>query len=145
MCWLSDKKELTVAKVAGRNIPIFKICYIGSEGRISSVYLNMPYELKKRYTRLPLKVVENAVYGFRYSINEGFHSYSPKTTVRREKDRNFHYLIINSRNGEFLDAFNRGEVVRVNGYIPKGAEYVFNEFGEYVSTEIVLTEIENII
>lgn len=122
---------------AETNIPIFKIVLFGSfSKKIISPYFDFRYELNTKYTNLQL-LVERCFDSYFYPIwkvSAGFHSYSAECKVSED-------MIVSLLDGNIHRYDYHVFSCRANGYIPAGAQYLLNEKGEYVSTEIVLTEI----
>lgn len=142
MCW-TKRIRRSEAKpeplTAESNIPIFKILFYNSlNGTIISPYFDFKYTLNTKYVHpLPLEIGNyidcHTMCAF-WRVNEGFHSYSTKCTVSKD-------IVVELLNGMVHRYDYHFLSRRVNGYIPAGAQYLLNEKGEYVSTEIVLTEI----
>lgn len=148
MCWKSS--EVPEIQKAPRDIPVFKVCRIKVEDGvkiITSYYMLKVYLLNKRYTKstpLEFGFWDSFIFTFRnyYYINEGFHSYDKACYF----NKNCIEYILRNKNGNCLDRYNIDEhIIIVNGYIPKGASYCVNDYGEYVSDEIELTDCEDII
>ena len=139
MCWTSYKNP--IMRTAKKDIPIFKIM---TKDLISRYYC-FAYELNTEY-RSWLDYPEKSynTNSSKYFINRGFHSYNPKCTVRKSF-RNKTIKICSKQifNYTLLAAEPYG-VVKVEGIIPKDANYYLNEFGEYVSDRIKLTKIVEI-
>lgn len=143
MCWTTSIRPQI--KIATENIPVYKI--VDKKGgfwfwsTFSSYYYGFIYKLHKRYSE-KIGGIRDLRTGV-YAIDKGIHSYhNTLTSISTSKygDR-----WIRSFNGEILDNYCRfGNVVRVQGYIPKGSKYYLNENGECISEQIVLTKYNKI-
>lgn len=133
MCWLTYKEENSKCKVATEDIPIYKILHT----TLQSIYRFHEYSLNKVYNET---MVTHAyrINVSTYSVTLGYHSYSPEMTYIK-CGLNGVFWVCESK-GTRLDTFTYN-MIRVNGFIPKGSHYFLNEKGEYVSDSIVLTEV----
>lgn len=145
MCWTTriQPQELK----ANRDIDIFKICSISPDKlKVFSVYWGKEYKLNIVYV-LPIeleveaktmKFIGGEIRTTSYSIYQAFHSYSPscKKVVDEGSITIWH-------DTSFLDSYSV-DCVEVVGFIPKGSTYYINEWGEYVSNAICLTEIRKL-
>ena len=137
MCWLTYKEENNECKVATEDIPIYKILYT----TLQSIYRFHEYSLNKVYNLVMAKrayEIPSKINGSSYSITFGFHSYSSEMTYIRRCSKQVFWVC--ESKGTRLDTF-ASNMIRVNGFIPKGSHYFLNEKGEYVSDSIVLTEV----
>lgn len=154
MCWTSKTKPLV--KTAEENIPIFKICrsdYSKTVDEVYSFYREFTYKLNKEYTHKgsTLHPIKSVLYD-EYVIDIGFHSYSADITdVHIRKNLigdNVIWINLLTYPSyvtyRMYNIFIKNRVIRVNGYIPRGASYVINNNGECVSDKIVLTDIQTI-
>ena len=143
MCWTTS--IYPHIKLATENIPVYKI--VDKTGgfwfwsTFSSYYYGFTYKLHKTYSE---KL--GAIHDLRtelYAINEGIHSYH--NTLTKISTSKYGDKWVNDFNGYILDNYCRlGNVVKVQGYIPKGSKYYLNENGEYISEQIVLTKYNKI-
>lgn len=146
MCWLSNNKP--AIKVAEENIPIFKICMkmLSKEDCVQSYYWEFVYHLNREYDIFEEDGVNALDYcqllDNRYRIDVGFHSYGINVILR--VNNNGDTMFVETPRIVIDSYYKTKKVIRVNGYIPKGANYVTNEQGEYVSNKIVLTDIQEI-
>lgn len=143
MCWTT--KLNTQKLIADRNIDIFKVCSI-RQFKIVSVYWGREYKLNTAYV-LPIelevevetmKEVNGKIRSTSYSIHQAFHSYSPDCKIILNP-----VSIAIWYDTTFLDSYGI-DCVKVLGFIPKGSTYYINEWGEYVSNAICLTEIKKL-
>lgn len=154
MCWISKNKP--VQYTAESRIPVYKIMIVsGNFNKIlRSYYRQAEYNLNTNHVN-DLATPEELIDGFtlkpKYRIDIGLHSYSASNTVCL---RRYSYLtVISKKTKEELDSyqipfdtiFQMTRLAKVSGYIPVDAKYYVNEHGEYVSNEIVLTNIEEYI
>lgn len=144
MCWTTKihPQELK----ANRDIDVFKICSISPDNKVFSVYWGKQYKLNTAYV-LPIelevetkvmKLIGGEIRTISYSIYQAFHSYSPscRKVVYPGSITIWHDIT-------FLDSYSV-DCVEVLGFIPKGSTYYINEWGEYVSNAICLTEIRRL-
>lgn len=134
MCWVS--KKTPQRKIAEKDIKIFKICILSDiVGEVNSIYKHFHYILGKHYIQIvPLEAEECSIY-------RGYHSYSEEVVMCNQGRS----LVILSKDSVQLEYINLNPtVVKVLGHIPKNAEYYINEWGECVSSEICLTDIEQL-
>lgn len=153
MCWITFKQP--IRRKAPRDIPIYKILRpVFPLGRndtsrnildqvitFMSPCANTLYELNKKKTSCLQKATlyKNKEDGFTNPphsfVNEGLHSFQ-KSKLRHEITNVGTYF-----NGlyhqKFFISIHRNWLCE--GYIPRGAEYYLNERGEYVSSELVIT------
>ena len=145
MCWTTFIRPHI--QTATENIPVYKI--VTKEGgfwfwsTFQSYYQNFIYKLHKIYSEKIGKICsEEANF---YSINKGIHSYHnafTKISVGKHGE-----IWIGGLNGDIIGYYFQSayrNVVKVQGYIPKGSKYYLNEYGEYVSEQIVLTKYNKI-
>lgn len=143
MCWNSHKTP--VSQIADSDINIFKIVRkTPIAERSKSLFFNFEYNLKEPYS-LSEKLEVDVRFHFNYRefiINEGFHSYHPTVYLRTTS----HVIEVLVSPYEFhigwIPYFD--ELVKAHGIIPKGSQYFLNEYGEYVSNRIILTEYTNL-
>lgn len=132
---------------AKRRIPIVKYCRMDN-GIIYSWYQGEKYVLHKEYHTVLQQIPYETPYKT-YALAVGFHSYN-KNVVHYNSTLPIDYtlMIRISLKGLFLDFLrlsDAGIIVKVYGYIPKGAEYFKNDIGEYISDKIVLTNYEEVV
>ena len=148
MCWESDTKKKHIAK---EKIPIFKIGYL-RDNKIYSLYYDFIYELNKQYNvnSIECDTIINIFQSCIYSIKNGFHSYDIDCTI----NINFQDIygcfrpILNIKNKDIIldTVYNDTieDLIKINGYIPKGSIYFINKNKEIASNSIVLTDYSKI-
>ena len=140
MCWTSTR-EIKAKIAVDNNISIYKLVILLTDN-LYSAYKGFPYELNEEYSLYaPCFNILTKMFDF-YQKNVGFHSYHPEMTKTTEDSL---FVNIYDENNELLDRLYRKNIVRVNGYIPKGASYFLNDRGEYVSDKIYLTDIDYVL
>lgn len=129
MCW--ESKTLPVKNIAEENIEIFKICTLYDYEIHAYFNADFVYTLDKVYEQKKLIMYERHILYQGYFVEEAFHSYSNSCLIYW---LDFNTISINGTRyiGPYL--------IKVKGYIPKGAIYYINEIGEIVSDKIVLTD-----
>lgn len=145
MCWLSTNN---IMHIASEDIPISKLCILDrATNTIHSIYYcSNIYELGTLYKQDTPSVSESLLYNralccYQYVILKGFHSYDISMNVILKR-KEYGTVLTVQINYNTLDWFQYSkDIIRVNGYIPKGTAYFVNENKEYVSEAIVLTEI----
>lgn len=139
--------------VTKRRIPIVKYCYL-DDGVIHSLYKGKTYVLYKEYHTVLQQVPEKTPHGT-YFLEVGFHSYHNKVwhqtvtcTIPPVYSKTIHILSqIHSTiySLDYIRNYEISPIVKVYGYIPKGAEYCRNDRGEYISNKITLTRYEEVV
>ena len=149
MCWLSKND---IQYTAESRIPVYKIMIIsGVLTRVlRSFYRGAIYDLHTNHINgleTPEKCVDGTTLETKYRIDIGLHSYGVSNTTCNRYDSQL--MVVSKNTRETLDSypicptgFYISNLAKVFGYIPVGAKYYVNEHGEYVSNEIVLTDIE---
>ena len=145
MCWTTSIRPQL--KIATENIPVYKIVdKIGGFwfwSTFKSYYQNFIYKLHKIYSEKIGEICSDDEEF--YSIDKGIHSYHntfTKISVGKHGE-----IWIDESNGDVIGYYFQSScrnVVKVQGYIPKGSKYYLNEYGEYVSEQIVLTKYNKI-
>lgn len=152
MCWISKKEP--VQYIAESRIPVYKIMLVGrvTSKILRSYYRQAMYNLNTNYVSdlaTPEECIDRITLKPRYCIDIGLHSYSTSNTVCLK--RASHLMVVSKKTKELLDSYPIPyptalqiitSLAKVSGYIPVDARYYINEHGEYVSNEIVLTDIE---
>lgn len=135
MCWESKTKP--IPKIATEDFEIYKICLDGRVGHIEvrSFYNNFYYNLRQLYTQEKPLSINEINSPRKYQIERAFHSYLPSCEL---VGTNSGLYIVN---GAHYCGYH---LVKVKGYIPKGATYYVNNKNEVVSDKIVLTSYEYI-
>lgn len=153
MCWITSIRPHI--QIATENIPVYKI--VIKEGgfwfwsTFQSYYQNFIYKLHKIYSEKIEEICSDEANFYSideanfYSIDKGIHSYhNAFTKISVSK---YGKIWIEGFNGGMIGYYSRSayrNVVKVQGYIPKGSKYYLNEYGEYVSEQIVLTKYNKI-
>lgn len=117
-------------------------------GVIHSWYRGKKYILNTEYEVHLQQVPKDTLYG-NYFLEVGLHSYS-KNAVHKVKYGSIYNTDVvtiwyKAKPLDSLRNYTMGILVKVYGYIPKGAEYFRNDRGEYISNKITLTKYEKII
>lgn len=140
MCWTG----YYIPQIAERNIPIFKVVR-ERYGAIFSAYTHYRYFLNNLVV---VKIEDAYDAGANYQeINRALHSYNPEIVHVIGLIPNSYPRLINIiTESKRLDYFHNfdGSCKRANGFIPKGSIYCMNDDGEYISNQIILTEIVDI-
>lgn len=142
MCWKTYKGR-PEKKKAEKDIPVFKICLKdrSSNGALPYYFIDKEvYYENKTYHAEPYLYTERigiGSYCTMYCISDGLHSYSANHIL---SDTKFGVQIITESNGN-LGEYGRNYTCLLLCTIPKGAEYYLNEYGEYVSNELVVKHI----
>lgn len=163
MCWQSKNKP--VQYTAESRIPVYKIMVVSGNFNniLRSYYRQAEYNLNTNHVNdlaTPKELTDGFTLKPIYRIDIGLHSYSASNTVCL---RRYSYLtVISKKTREELDCYQMPfdrrvlqppfdrilqitHLAKVSGYIPVDARYYVNEHGEYVSNEIVLTDLEEYI
>lgn len=136
MCWLSNLPSCWDTKVAEKDIPIFKIlaCH---HSMLKGWFFNKIYELNEDCPEVGLDILRTYSYT---AVYKGYHSYSLScSTICRDG-----VIHVASSREIALETYRTNSSrypIKVLGYIPKGAKYLLNTYGEYVSSKIVLTKV----
>lgn len=138
MCWKGKYKPI----IAKNNISIYKIMlreFIDpTHSRIVSYYQGFPYILNvKVVEELPTHYIPDNMGYVR--ITKALHSYSKEYTRLEKYSTGF--LVKSNLIDSSLDfyTFDRRGTLIMDGFIPKGATYCMNEYGEIISNELILT------
>lgn len=134
MCWIG-KFQLKKAK---RDIPIVKIMLIRNK-QLFSFYQHYPYVLNKK---IESEIFEelSTLFSRVSVVTKALHSYDKSIKIINGVPYKSAFSI--QYNNLMISLFlPPWEVVKVNGIIPKGAEYCKNKKGEYISNELILQEI----
>lgn len=151
MCIIFGEKE-PIRRIAKRRILIVKYCYLDA-GVIHSWYKGKKYVLNQEYNGILQQSLGNTPYGT-YFLEVGFHSYSNKVWHKTAGLGVPIYgptllILYTGRSGiytlDYIRNYTKSPIVKVYGYIPKGAEYLKNDRGEYISNKIVLTNYEEVV
>lgn len=157
MCWVSYSKKKPQIKKAKSDIKVVKFLLLDDEGKFLAPYFRQEYRLGKVVKAdapLRIKVLdEDDGSCYSWYANEGLHSYSPDCIVGHDVNR----IRIYSNDGDkpvVLDYWDKaygipgktiwdkpGAVCIVSARIPKGADYCKNEYGEYISSRLVVDKI----
>jgi len=145
MCWESKKyKEI---KTAEEDIKVYKIVdgkldQIGEKNpKFASCYQRFTYELDKEYSvnRLEMCFTEMGT----ATILEGLHSYDLEQVEYNNMSVNVNdmaYLRVYNKFTNALCALvsptEKCVFVKLNCIIPKGSQYIINEWGEVVSNKL---------
>lgn len=134
MCWVSKEQDI---KIAEQDIPIFKIMKkTPSPEIVISIYQNFPYILNS-LTESDIKIQPSSWKNI--EVYQALHSYNPEKIICLSY---CFVLYIQTLHGLHLDRFNKDwDIIKVKGIIPKGSQYMENENGEFVSNQLILTEI----
>ena len=138
MCWVSKKQDI---KIAEQNIPIFKIMKKTPFPEIvKSIYQNFSYTLNslvKSNIKIQLwRSIDNIV------VDQALHSYNPEKVKCSSNSSTLKIKVPTSYSFKELDSFDKNEdIIKVKGIIPKGSKYMENRDGEFVSNQLILTEI----
>lgn len=139
MCWESKKyKEI---KTAEEDIKVFKIVdgklgQIGEKNpKFTSCYQSFTYELDKAYSvnRLEMRFTEMGT----ATIFEGLHSYDLEQ-VEYVNDSGYLgvYNKFTDTQCALICPMDKCVFVKLNCIIPKGSQYIINEWGEVVSNKL---------
>ena len=157
MCWTTYKEELAKARIADKDIKVFKVCRKINE-QIVSFYMGKEYDVGETYRgKFNPSETENV---FNHGIKTGFHSYNPENTVIKKRKSSstfddedddvdwddFNWIEVFDMDRHHLDHFVKTEnVVRVECTIPEGSTYYENENGEIVSDTIRIDSFHDLI
>lgn len=130
MCWIG--KLDTTAKIAEKDIEVFKICRPRTKNTCVSWFRNFRYKKGETYEH-PINIDETELF---LNIDEGIHSYILNIDIERSDDI---YLSLTLDN-KFICIYPN-DVCYVKCIIPKGSTYFINERGEVVSDAIKILEI----
>lgn len=154
MCWTSISKKKPQIQKAESDIKVNKFLLLDDEGKFLAPYFIQEYMLGKVVEAdapLVIKLLDEEN-GSCYSwyATEGIHSYSPDCIVRQDKS----LIKIHPNDGDtslvldyWMDAYGipgaaiwdyPGAVCIMSARIPKGADYCKNEYGEYISSHLVV-------
>ena len=146
MCWIS--KELKPLTSDG-NVKVFKVCKFKKNTLCGYWYDSFKYKLNKEY-QTKITIEFNLLHDF-YEGTTGFHSYD--ASLCKVKLRNYVgiILLVYKCGENYVDKLNfpsyslsllsETTSCLVEGYIPKGAQYHVNEYGEIISNKLVLEKI----
>lgn len=135
MCWVGYNPKKHVAL---EDISVFKIGIKDKDEKLWSYYYDFTYKEGMLYnTKIGVLI---SIGGWNRSICEGFHSYSNHCEIRINRS----VFIIYPNTGKYLDILT-GNLVRLNCIIPKGSEYYLNERGEYVSNQIKIINVKDVL
>ena len=137
MCWISKKQDI---KIAEQDIPIFKIMKkTPSPEIVKSIYQNFSYTLNS-LTKSNIKIQAYRWKGI--IVNQALHSYNAKKIKCSSNSITLKIEIPTSYCIVELDRFAINmDIIKVKGIIPKGSKYMENIDGEFVSNQLILTEI----
>lgn len=147
MCWTSISKKKPQIQKAESDIKVNKFLLLDDEGKFHAPYFKQEYELGKVVEAdapLVIKLLDEED-GSCYSwyASEGIHSYSPDCIVRQDVNLIKMSLVLDY----WMDAYGipgtaiwdyPGAVCIMSARIPKGADYCKNEYGEYISSHLVV-------
>lgn len=136
MCWISNLPSCWDIKVAEEDIPIFKIL-ARCNNILKGWYFDKIYKLNEDCPEVILDILRTYT---STSVHAGYHSYSPSCSTICENTS----IHVSSSRGFALDIYlasSNKSPIKVFGYIPKGAKYLLNTYGEYVSSRIVLNKV----
>ena len=133
MCWVSKKQDI---KIAEQDIPIFKIMDKTNNPKIvSSYFRGHSYELNV-LEKTEIKICDGYECN-RIIVYIALHSYSDRIQTRRDE---YNDVYVFNKKG-FCTLPYGSDTIKVKGIIPKGSQYMENERGEFVSNQLILTEI----
>lgn len=141
MCWVSYKKA--EGKIAEEDIKVFKIGKT-HEDMFCSMYTGFKYQLNQLYTsRIDIEF-EFKEDRDRFVGSQGFHSYDP-SIVHLEICENV-ISRWSALAGQKLLDFDTGDAnyVKAECVIPEGSVYYENEWGEIISSQIIIKNVESI-
>lgn len=141
MCWISKKQDIKIAK---QDIPIFKIMEKTPFPEIvKSIYRNFSYTLNllaESNIKIQLWRYINKIV-----VDQALHSYNFEKVKCLNYSSTLKIEVPTSYGSKELDSFGKNEdIIKVKGIIPKGAKYMENRDGEFVSNQLILTEIEEL-
>ena len=152
MCWVSHSQKKPQIQKAESDIKVNKFLLLDDEGKFLAPYFVQEYMLGKVVEAdapLLIKLLDKEA----WYANEGIHSYSPDCIVRQDES----LIKIHPNDGDtslvldyWMDAYGipgasiwdyPGAVCIMSARIPKGADYCKNEYGEYISSHLVVDKI----
>lgn len=149
MCWISRTKPKKSRAI--RNIPVYKIL---THDPITDRYMAPIMEWEYNFKEKAESILDIPQQGtlFRsipdpvYFINNGFHSYRKKSLRKKQKRLYSSYIEVLTQSPsaskyeicvDWSYVSTKREVL-CSAYIPRGALYYLNEYGEYVSDTLVI-------
>lgn len=141
MCWESN--NIPEVKVAEKNIKTFKVMYRDLKyEELFSYFFYKLYSIGKITSKIILSYekFDSSCY-----IHAGYHSYDINIKQKHYYDYKRGVYIVKIGNVEeyYIEPFSNifQTLCVVECTIPKGVEYYVNEYGEYVSEQIIVDKI----
>jgi len=136
MCWVSSQ---AVKQIAEEDIKVFKIGE-SHGGRFCSMYKGFKYQLNQLYS---VNIYINKDDDGEFVGSRGFHSYDPSIVHLEISDNNaiprwVVYVEQRSLDFDTCDAY----YVKAECVIPKGSVYYKNDFGEIISNQVIIKNVE---
>lgn len=142
MCWEINKWAYThntkkYHKVADKDIFVYKIGYKVDKG--FSPYYRDEFIYKANIPNEEIKLYVDNIQVFNFRVDEGYHSYSGECIFSYGKWLGEKCLKINSRVKStcLIEDIIKEDVIIGKFIIPKGTEYLENEEGEIVSSQLI--------
>lgn len=147
MCWVTHSEKKPEIQKAESDIKVAKFLLLDDDGNFLAPYFRQEYRLGEVVKAdAPLRIKELDVES--WYANEGLHSYSPDCIVGRDEAFRFKIYPNDGEKSFVLDYWDDvygipcsekpGTVCIMSARIPKGADYCKNEYGEYISSHLVI-------
>lgn len=136
MCWVSSQ---AVKQIAEEDIKVFKIGE-SHRGRFCGMYTHFEYQLNQLYSTHIC--IEEADYQSVFIGSQGFHSYDPSIVHLDipENDIIQWAVYAGQRRLDFDNVI--ADYFKAECVIPKESVYYENDFGEIISDQIIIKNIE---
>lgn len=147
MCWRTYYGMLSVQRTATKDIPVRKAFVVTEHAIRSLCFSGFRWTkgiLRKTYLgnvrKFPIAKISNSYtpHCHAWSIEEGFHSakdvkiydcYMGRTRLKVSNGKKF---------GRVFSIGNKTDIKILNCIIPKSSKYYVNEYGEYVSDQLIV-------
>lgn len=151
MCWMTYLSKMPKIQKAKSDIKVAKFLLLDDDGKLLAPYFKQEYRLGEVVEAdAPLLIKELDEDDGSWYASEGLHSYSPDCIVEREEGQiriypndGYKSFVLDYWGAVYgIPCSDKPVAVCVmSARIPKGADYCKNEYGEYISSHLVVDKI----